>query len=65
MKKIETRPYIPWELAEKFMTDVFVAYGDKSFERNAETRKGLHTSSSDVTTQKRRADLPYPRGVLL
>ena len=27
MKKIETRPYIPWELAEKFMTDVFVAYG--------------------------------------
>ena len=27
MKKTETRPYIPWELAEKFMTDVFVAYG--------------------------------------
>ena len=27
MEKAETRPYIPWELAEQFMTDVFVHYG--------------------------------------
>ena len=27
MEKPETRPYLPWDLAEKFMTDVFVAYG--------------------------------------
>jgi len=26
-KKMETRPYIPWELITNFMTDVFVAYG--------------------------------------
>ena len=23
----ETRPYLPWEMAEAFMTDVFVKYG--------------------------------------